>query len=96
MCSFYIYIDVYCIFADVVDIYLLPFVAVYLYPCMPDAVLVEKILRVQPDVHKIYLVVRAIDEASAKQRVQQEVGPCACVYIYIYIYIYITLYASSS
>jgi fatty acyl-CoA reductase len=37
---------------------------------MPDAVLVEKILRVQPDVHKIYLVVRAIDEASAKQRVQ--------------------------
>jgi hypothetical protein len=42
---------------------------------MPDAVLVEKILRVQPDVHKIYLVVRAIDEASAKQRVQQEVRP---------------------
>lgn len=34
------------------------------------AVLVEKILRVQPDVHKIYLIVRGID---AKQRVQQEV-----------------------
>nr|CAB3483801.1 unnamed protein product [Digitaria exilis] len=33
-------------------------------------ILVEKILRVQPDVHKIYLVVRGID---AKQRVQQEV-----------------------
>lgn len=37
------------------------------------AVLVEKILRVQPRVGKIYLVVRAIDEPSAKQRVQQEV-----------------------
>ncbi|XP_066326842.1 fatty acyl-CoA reductase 1-like [Miscanthus floridulus] len=36
-------------------------------------ILVEKILRVQPDVHKIYLIVRAIDEPSAKQRVQQEV-----------------------
>ena len=40
---------------------------------MDDAVLVEKIMRVQPDVHKIYLLVRAIDEPSAKQRVQQEV-----------------------
>ena len=38
-----------------------------------DAVLVEKILRVQPDVRKIYLLVRAVDEPSAKQRVQQEV-----------------------
>jgi fatty acyl-CoA reductase len=37
------------------------------------AVLVEKILRVQPDVHKIYLLVRGIDEPTAKQRVQQEV-----------------------
>ncbi|XP_040382563.1 fatty acyl-CoA reductase 1-like [Oryza brachyantha] len=36
-------------------------------------ILVEKILRVQPDVKKIYLLVRAIDEASAKQRVQSEV-----------------------
>ncbi|KAG2580683.1 fatty acyl-CoA reductase 1-like [Panicum virgatum] len=36
-------------------------------------ILVEKIMRVQPDVHKIYLLVRAIDEPSAKQRVQQEV-----------------------
>ncbi|KAJ1269629.1 hypothetical protein BS78_07G226300 [Paspalum vaginatum] len=36
-------------------------------------ILVEKILRVQPDVHKIYLVVRGIDETCAKQRVQQEV-----------------------
>ncbi|XP_062195170.1 fatty acyl-CoA reductase 1-like [Phragmites australis] len=36
-------------------------------------ILVEKILRVQPDVNKIYLLVRAIDAPSAKQRVQQEV-----------------------
>uniref|UniRef100_A0A0D9XAU2 Fatty acyl-CoA reductase n=1 Tax=Leersia perrieri TaxID=77586 RepID=A0A0D9XAU2_9ORYZ len=36
-------------------------------------ILVEKILRVQPDVKKIYLLVRAIDEESAKQRVQAEV-----------------------
>ncbi|PWZ26147.1 Fatty acyl-CoA reductase 1 [Zea mays] len=36
-------------------------------------ILVEKILRVQPDVRKIYLLVRAVDEPSAKQRVQQEV-----------------------
>ncbi|CAO2186441.1 unnamed protein product [Urochloa humidicola] len=36
-------------------------------------ILVEKILRVQPDVHKMYLLVRGIDEPTAKQRVQQEV-----------------------
>ncbi|CAL5000562.1 unnamed protein product [Urochloa decumbens] len=36
-------------------------------------ILVEKILRVQPHVHKMYLLVRAIDAPSAKQRVQQEV-----------------------
>ncbi|RLN04343.1 fatty acyl-CoA reductase 1 [Panicum miliaceum] len=35
-------------------------------------ILVEKIMRVQADVHKIYLLVRAGDEPSAKQRVQQE------------------------
>jgi fatty acyl-CoA reductase len=34
---------------------------------------VEKILRVQPDVRKIYLLVRAIDADSAKQRVEAEV-----------------------
>jgi hypothetical protein len=38
------------------------------------AVLVEKILRVQPQVHKMYLLVRAIDAPSAEQRVQQEVS----------------------
>ncbi|XP_062192707.1 fatty acyl-CoA reductase 1-like [Phragmites australis] len=36
-------------------------------------ILVEKVLRVQPDVHKMYLLVRGIDAPSAKQRVQQEV-----------------------
>ncbi|KAL5232319.1 hypothetical protein ABZP36_031095 [Zizania latifolia] len=36
-------------------------------------ILVEKILRVQPDVKKIYLLVRAINQASAKQRIQSEV-----------------------
>ncbi|KAL6838428.1 hypothetical protein ACP4OV_031673 [Aristida adscensionis] len=36
-------------------------------------ILVEKILRVQPDVKRIYLPVRAADAASAKQRVDTEV-----------------------
>ncbi|EES15187.1 fatty acyl-CoA reductase 1 [Sorghum bicolor] len=36
-------------------------------------ILVEKILRVQPDANKIYLLVRGKDASSAKQRVQQEV-----------------------
>jgi fatty acyl-CoA reductase len=37
-------------------------------------VLVEKILRVQPDVKKLYLLVRANDVESATRRVQDEVG----------------------
>ncbi|XP_047049656.1 fatty acyl-CoA reductase 1-like [Lolium rigidum] len=36
-------------------------------------ILVEKILRVQPDVKKIYLPVRAADAAAAKRRVETEV-----------------------
>ncbi|OEL31192.1 Fatty acyl-CoA reductase 1 [Dichanthelium oligosanthes] len=36
-------------------------------------VLVEKILRVQPDVKKLYLLIRAADDQSAKQRVETEV-----------------------
>ncbi|TVT98657.1 hypothetical protein EJB05_56031 [Eragrostis curvula] len=36
-------------------------------------ILVEKILRVQPDVNKMYLVVRGTDALSAKQRVDREV-----------------------
>ncbi|KAF0911539.1 hypothetical protein E2562_011169 [Oryza meyeriana var. granulata] len=36
-------------------------------------ILVEKILRVQPDVKKIYLPVRAVDAATANRRLQTEV-----------------------
>ena len=36
-------------------------------------VLVEKILRVQPDVKKLFLLVRASDVESAKLRIQTEV-----------------------
>nr|BAK04141.1 predicted protein [Hordeum vulgare subsp. vulgare] len=36
-------------------------------------ILVEKILRVQPDVKRIYLPLRAADSAAAKQRVESEV-----------------------
>lgn len=36
-------------------------------------VLVEKILRVQPDVKKLYLLIRAPDAESAKLRIQTEV-----------------------
>ncbi|KAK3123032.1 hypothetical protein QOZ80_8AG0622730 [Eleusine coracana subsp. coracana] len=36
-------------------------------------VLVEKILRVQPDVKKLFLLVRALDDGFAKQRTQTEV-----------------------
>ena len=36
-------------------------------------VLVEKILRVQPDVKKLFLLIRATDAESAKQRVKTEV-----------------------
>ncbi|CAD6245633.1 unnamed protein product [Miscanthus lutarioriparius] len=36
-------------------------------------ILVEKILRVQPDANKIYLLVRGTDASSAKQRAQEEV-----------------------
>ncbi|TVU09007.1 hypothetical protein EJB05_42443 [Eragrostis curvula] len=37
-------------------------------------ILVEKILRVKPDVNKMYLVVRGTDALSAKQRVDREVS----------------------
>jgi fatty acyl-CoA reductase len=36
-------------------------------------VLVEKILRVQPDVKKLFLLIRAADVESATQRVETEV-----------------------
>ena len=35
--------------------------------------LVEKILRVQPGVRKLYLLVRAPDDSAARKRVLQEV-----------------------
>jgi hypothetical protein len=38
------------------------------------AVLVEKILRVEPGVKKLYLLVRAPDDAAAHQRVVHEVA----------------------
>jgi len=49
------------------------------------AVFVEKVLRVQPNVKKLYLLLRAADAKSATQRLHNEV-------IYMYIYIYITVY----
>ena len=73
MCSFYTY-SIYISTSSSVTSAKIQYTFISISICMPDAVLVEKILRVQPDVHKIYLVVRAIDEASAKQRVQQEVN----------------------
>ncbi|RRT37835.1 hypothetical protein B296_00038895 [Ensete ventricosum] len=36
-------------------------------------IFVEKVLRVQPDVKRLFLLVRAADAASADQRVQTEV-----------------------
>lgn len=38
-----------------------------------DAVFVEKILRVQPNVKKLYLLLRAADTKSATQRLHNEV-----------------------
>lgn len=38
-----------------------------------DAVFVEKILRVQPNVKKLYLLLRAADDKSATQRLHDEV-----------------------
>jgi fatty acyl-CoA reductase len=37
------------------------------------AVVVEKILRVQPDVKKLYLLVRAPNDAATQQRVLHEI-----------------------
>jgi len=37
-------------------------------------VLVEKILRVQPDVKKLFLLIRAADVESAKQRLENKVN----------------------
>jgi len=50
------------------------------------AVLVEKILRVQPDANKIYLLVRGKDASSAKQRVQEEVIISLCLHTSLLLY----------
>ena len=42
-------------------------------PFRLSVVLVEKILRVQPDVKKLFLLIRSADVESAKQRVETEV-----------------------
>jgi hypothetical protein len=44
-----------------------------IFRLFPYVVLVEKILRVQPDVKKLFLLVRAADVEAAKQRVETEV-----------------------
>jgi len=85
MCSFYTY-SIYISTSSSVTSAKIQYTFIFISICMPDAVLVEKILRVQPDVHKIYLVVRAIDEASAKQRVQQEVHGRAGAHIHTITY----------
>uniref|UniRef100_N1R0K9 Fatty acyl-CoA reductase n=1 Tax=Aegilops tauschii TaxID=37682 RepID=N1R0K9_AEGTA len=58
----------------------IPHILVYIYPytfynynIYIYTVLVEKILRVQPNVKKLYLVVRASDAASAEQRILSQV-----------------------
>lgn len=49
------------------------------------AVLLEKILRVQPDVKKIFLLVRAADTAAAEERVFNEVNAYTYTLLAIYI-----------
>nr|XP_034583755.1 probable fatty acyl-CoA reductase 5 [Setaria viridis] len=44
----------------------------FLGKCTLHILLVEKILRVQPDVKKLYLLVRVSDNTAAKQRVLHE------------------------
>jgi hypothetical protein len=66
-----------------------------------DAVFVEKVLRVQPNVKKLYLLLRAPDAKSATQRFHNEVYFYSSThqkkkkerksYTHIYIYIYIIL-----
>lgn len=58
---------------------------IYIYMCIAivdNAVLVEKILRIQPDVRKLYLLVRAPDAAAAKERLLTEVQTHAQIMLY--------------
>jgi fatty acyl-CoA reductase len=52
--------------------------------CIP--VFLEKVLRVQPNVKKLFLLLRASDDKSAESRLQNEVNECINVIVYKYIY----------
>lgn len=48
-------------------------IVIYLRTYLVNAVFVEKLLRVQPEVKRLFLLIRAADAASAAQRLQNEV-----------------------
>lgn len=54
-----------------------------------SAVFVEKVLRVQPNVKRLYLLIRAEDDKSAKLRFQNEVRGRRTLWLLAYIYIHI-------
>jgi hypothetical protein len=58
------------------------------------AVLLEKILRLRPDVKKVYLLVRAADTAAAEERVYNEVQTKLCYYFLKGMHIYYWPYRS--
>ena len=72
-----------------------PVLVVLSLPSCVAAVLVEKILRVQPDVKRIYLPVRAPDAESAKKRVETEVMTYFVMHFYIHSMISDTFFCSS-
>ena len=72
-----------------------PVLVVLSLPSCVAAVLVEKILRVQPDVKRIYLPVRAPDAESAKKRVETEVMTYFVMHFYIHSMISDTVFCSS-
>lgn len=73
-----------------------PVLVVLSLPSCVAAVLVEKILRVQPDVKRIYLPVRAPDAESAKKRVETEVMTYfMMMHFYIHSMISDTFFCSS-
>lgn len=56
-------------------------IAIYIITLLFDIVFIEKILRTQPNVGKLYCLMRpAADDKAANQRLDSEVN-----YIYIYI-----------
>jgi len=48
-----------------------------------NAVLVEKILRVQPNIKKLYLLLRAADSEEATKRLHDEVVIKYLTYVYL-------------